>query len=113
MDSDGCVDEVPYDGVDQDCDGLDLTDVDGDGWDAVQVGGEDCRDGNPEIHPDAQERCATSADEDCDGAVDEGCEALLDPADPGGFSWSCGPQLAPGLPLALLSLWVLRRASGR
>ena len=43
--------EVPYDGVDQDCDGADLTDVDGDGHDALRVGGGDCADGDPSIHP--------------------------------------------------------------
>lgn len=29
--------ETPYDGVDQDCDGADITDADGDGYDAAAV----------------------------------------------------------------------------
>ncbi len=44
--------EIPYDGIDNDCDGSDLTDVDGDGYDAEIVGGEDCDDENPLINPD-------------------------------------------------------------
>ena len=36
--------EVPYDDIDQDCDGADLKDVDGDGYDATVAGGNDCND---------------------------------------------------------------------
>jgi len=36
--------EIPYDGIDQDCDGGDLKDVDGDGHIAVEAGGTDCND---------------------------------------------------------------------
>ena len=43
--------EVPYDGIDQDCDELDLTDVDGDTFDAVEAGGDDCDDNNPDVNP--------------------------------------------------------------
>ena len=39
--------ETPYDGVDQDCDSSDLTDVDGDGY---ANGATDCDDGNPDVH---------------------------------------------------------------
>src|SRR5690606_20466244 len=45
--------EIPYDGIDQDCDGSDLTDVDGDGYDALAAGGDDCDDEDPEVHPGA------------------------------------------------------------
>jgi hypothetical protein len=44
--------EIPYDGKDQDCDGNDLADVDGDGYDSDVVGGLDCIDTNPLINPD-------------------------------------------------------------
>ena len=62
--------EVPYDGVDQDCDGVDLTDVDGDGHEGGSAGA-DCDDGNPTIYPGAEELC-NEVDDDCDGQVDEG-----------------------------------------
>jgi hypothetical protein len=99
--------EVPYDGVDQDCDGADLTDVDGDGYEAAEVGGPDCRDGNAEVHPDATEQCG-GADEDCDDRVDEGCPGERDPNDPGGLSWTCSSVSAPGLWLGLLALFTAR-----
>lgn len=59
-------DEVANDGVDQDCDGRDLVDLDGDGWSA----GADCNDTDAGIHPDAVEVC-DGIDQDCDGEVDE------------------------------------------
>ncbi len=58
--------EVPYDGVDQDCDDRDLTDVDGDGYDAEVVGGIDCHDSDDDIHPGAQEIPYDGIDQDCD-----------------------------------------------
>jgi hypothetical protein len=62
----GC-DEVPYDEIDQDCDGADLTDADGDGFDATQVGGADCDDGDATISPGAEEVAKDGVDQDCDG----------------------------------------------
>ena len=52
--------EVPYDSIDQDCDGYDLTDIDMDGFDGEAVGGTDCNDLEPAIYPDAP-RSATTA----------------------------------------------------
>jgi hypothetical protein len=49
--------EFPYDGIDQDCDGTDLTDADEDGFDAMVVGGDDCNDTDPNSNPDATEGC--------------------------------------------------------
>lgn len=63
--------EIPYDGIDQDCDGGDLTDVDGDSYDAVIVGGDDCNDNNPSINPGLNEICGNDIDENCDGIVEE------------------------------------------
>ncbi|MFZ5476242.1 MAG: MopE-related protein, partial [Myxococcota bacterium] len=64
--------DVPYDGVDQDCDGADVTDYDGDGWDGGDGG--DCNDSNPEINPGVVETvddCYNQLDEDCDGDPDD------------------------------------------
>ncbi len=58
--------EIPYDGIDQDCDGLEITDADHDGFD-VDV---DCDDTAPDVHPNANETC-DGRDEDCDGTADD------------------------------------------
>jgi len=47
--------EIPYDGIDQDCDGLDLTDVDNDGFDSDLVGGLDCNDSDASFNPDSSD----------------------------------------------------------
>lgn len=65
--------------------GVAPVDADGDGFASEETGGEDCNDGDPEIHPDWQlpdpaERLAEplradvvdGVDNDCDGEVDEG-----------------------------------------
>ena len=59
-------DETPYDGIDQDCDGSDLLDVDGDGW----THDLDCDDEDGAIHPDQTEDGFNEVDDDCDGYVD-------------------------------------------
>ena len=66
--------DVPYDGLDQDCSGEDLTDVDGDGVDGPD---EDCDDNNADAYPGAEEDCSDDADNDCDGDApdsDSDCE---------------------------------------
>lgn len=62
--------ELPYDGIDQDCDGFDLRDADGDG-DPVDT---DCDDADDTRASTFFERCNTGVDEDCDDVVDEDCQ---------------------------------------
>ncbi len=73
------------DGIDQDCDKVDLkcadiTDNDGDGYAAAV----DCNDNNKEVHPAAFEKCNLK-DDDCDGFTDEG--------NPEAAPTSCGADL--------------------
>jgi hypothetical protein len=64
---DECSAEVPYDGIDQDCDGADLDDVDGDDVVAEEAGGPDCDDDDAEVFPGASDDVGNDIDEDCDG----------------------------------------------
>jgi hypothetical protein len=65
--------DVAYDGIDQDCSGGDLVDVDADGWDAEIVGGADCDDSDPAVNPAVDEVAYDGLDNDCVGGdlVDE------------------------------------------
>ena len=63
--------EVPYDGIDQDCDGSDLEDVDADGYTAELVGGEDCDDDDASVNPGAVETWYDGVDQDCDDHSDD------------------------------------------
>ncbi|TVQ91643.1 MAG: hypothetical protein EA397_08510, partial [Deltaproteobacteria bacterium] len=91
--------EVPYDRIDQDCDRLDLVDVDGDTWPGIlradwelldlhpnapgdwQPGVRDepldCDDNDPEINPGATEQC-DEIDWNCDGDPYLGAEGAND-----------------------------------
>jgi len=91
-------DEVPDDGVDQDCNLVDATicfvDSDGDGWGGIATtialdgvcdtqDGEadddlDCDDGEPTIYPGAPEVVADGIDQDCDGSDSTDCFEDLD-----------------------------------
>lgn len=78
--------EIPYDGIDQDCDGVDLTDVDGDGQDAIEAGGVDCDDTDTSIAAGGLEVCGDGIDQDCDGidlvcGSDTGTDTGIDSGD--------------------------------
>lgn len=62
--------EVPYDGIDQDCDGADLCDVDLDGYNHPSCAGTDCDDTNAAINIAATEIWYDGVDQDCDGWSD-------------------------------------------
>ena len=63
-------DDIPYDGIDQNCDGADLDDIDGDGFRGGPQG-VDCDDTSSDVSPAQVETC-NGIDDDCDGAVDDG-----------------------------------------
>ena len=46
--------EIPYDNIDQDCNGSDLNDLDQDGFPSQRVGGKDCNDNDPTVNPTNQ-----------------------------------------------------------
>ncbi len=99
-------------GIDDDCDGRSdegavdaatwYTDDDGDGWgddamtwpaceqpDGWIAQGGDCDDGDPDVHPEAEELCWTDDDDDCDGEPNEqdaaGCDEYYEDADGDGY----------------------------
>ena len=53
--------------LDDNCDGVDGTDADGDGYPSLQTGGNDCADEAPALHPEADDPPGDGIDWDCDG----------------------------------------------
>ncbi len=92
--------EVPYDGVDQDCDDEDLDDLDQDGW----LGAEDCDDEDPEQRPGLEEIPDDGVDQDCTGQ-----DASADVVGGAGLVCGCGTSPRPALVPWLAALLLLRR----
>ena len=78
--------EVPYDSIDQDCDGLDISDVDGDGEDSEIVGGLDCNDDDASINTSATEIWYDGVDQNCndDDDYDQDADGVSSDAFAGG-----------------------------
>ncbi len=78
------VTDIVGDGIDQNCDGIDGTDFDQDGWASLASGGADCDDQVPELNlSDTDADTVTSCDGDCDDN-----DSSLQTLDVDGDSWS-------------------------
>ena len=86
--------EVPYDGIDQDCDGADLIDVDGDRYDYTF----DCDDEDAAVNPGAVEVPKNGKDDDCaDGDNGDGDADGYDDDELGGDDCDdLDPSVHPG-----------------
>lgn len=88
--------EIPYDGQDQDCDGVDLNDVDGDGYDGG-ASGDDCDDNNDKVYPGAGEVWYDGVDANCAGDDDYDQDGDGSPGGEGGEDCDDeDPSVRPG-----------------
>ena len=90
---------------DNNCDGVNEHDGDGDGFDDVDCGGNDCDDSNPELNPGRADVCGNDIDENCDGfANDMDCDGHDDVAHTTVGCENCDdcddsdPEIYPGAP---------------
>ena len=95
--------EIPYDGIDQDCDGADTTDVDGDGYEGGPQG-DDCDDTSSNDHPGAPEDCDDGYDNDCDGAIDDG-DSECEHGEPDGGGCLCSARLGTTASPTVAAVW--------
>ena len=68
-------------------------DADGDGFDDVAYGGDDCDDADEKIHPDADEIC-DEIDNDCDDLIDDEDTEIVG-------SWATSMPMATALVVAM------------
>ena len=82
--------EIWYDGLDQNCDGLSDFDADLDGDESSEYGGGDCDDSDSAIHSNAEEVWYDGIDQNCDGLSD--FDADLDGMDDRAVDLSLEPR---------------------
>ena len=81
-----------------------LTDADNDGYDTMDVGGDDCDDNDPDVYPGAPDDWYDGDDDNCDGADDydqdgDGYQTLVwntDPKTGGGDCQDANADINPG-----------------